>query len=97
MKTHMFTSTQKWFTEHKTKLLRWPSQSTVLDPRDNLWGELKRRGHKRGLRTLGGLERFCKEERTECCFIGKWRLCKILNAGVPITVAHVVLLKIIMS
>ena len=45
-------------TEHKIKLLPWPSQSPDL----NMWAELQRRVHKRGLRTLDDLERFCKEE-----------------------------------
>ena len=47
--------TQKWLTEHKIKLLSWPSQSPNL----NLWYELKRRVHKRA---LNDMERFCKEE-----------------------------------
>ena len=33
-------------------------------------------------------------EKTLCCFTGKRRLYKVLNAGVPIIVAQVVLLKI---
>ena len=32
-------------------------------------------------------------EKTPCCFIGKGRLYKVLNAGVPIIVAHMVLVK----
>ena len=73
----------------------------------NLWGELKRTQ----ARTCRMIWRFCKEEWSQIpfsvfCnlvrfygihFIGKGRLCKVLNAGVPIIVAHVVLLKIIIS
>jgi len=35
-------STQNCVTEHKMKLLPWPSQSTDLNPVENEWGELKR-------------------------------------------------------
>ena len=51
-------STQKWLTEHKIKLLPWPT----LSPDLNLWAELKRRVHKREPRILDDLERFCEEE-----------------------------------
>ena len=33
-----------------------------------LWAELKRRVHKRGPRTLDGLERFCKKEWSQIPF-----------------------------
>ena len=61
---HMSKSTQKWLTEHKIKLLPWPSQSPDL----TLWAELKRRVHKRGPGTLDDLERFCKEEWSQILF-----------------------------
>ena len=61
-------STHKWLTEHKIKLLPWPSQSPDLNPIENLWTELKRRMQKRGPQTLDDLERFCKEERSQIPF-----------------------------
>ncbi len=43
IQTQTLKTTQKWVTEHKTKLLLWPFQSSDLNPRENEWGELKRR------------------------------------------------------
>ena len=40
---------------------RWISSRTMIQS-ENLWGELKRRVQKRGLRTLDDLERSCKKE-----------------------------------
>ncbi len=40
IQTQTSKTTQKWVTEHKTKLLL---QSSDLNPVENEWGELKRR------------------------------------------------------
>ena len=56
-KKHMSRSTQKWFTEHKIKLLLGPS-TPGLNPIENLWDELKSRVHK----PLEEMAWFCKEE-----------------------------------
>ena len=63
---HTSKSTQKWLTEHKIKLLPWPSQSPDL----NLWAELKEESAQE--RTydsrMDDLERFCKEEWSQIPF-----------------------------
>ncbi len=40
--TNLKKNTKKSVTEHKTKLLLWPSQSSDLDPVENEWSEPKR-------------------------------------------------------
>ncbi len=42
IQTQTSKTTQKWVTEHKTKLLLWPFQSSDLIPVEDEWGELKR-------------------------------------------------------
>ncbi len=49
-------TSQKWVTEHKTKLLLWPFQSPDVNPVENDCGELKRRS------TIKDLEWFWMKE-----------------------------------
>ena len=86
-------STQKWLTEHKLKLLSWPSQSPWSKP------ELKRRVQREHL----GLWMIWRDSTTLLDIMGQYsvllywqrRSYKVWNAGLPIIVAHVVLFKII--
>ena len=55
-------STQIWFTGRRIKVLPWPSQSSDLNPTENLWDELKRKVHKRRPWNLKDLEKSCMEE-----------------------------------
>ncbi len=43
VQTQTSKTTQKWVSEHKTKILLCPFQSSDLNPIENEWGELKRR------------------------------------------------------
>ncbi|KAF7662664.1 hypothetical protein LDENG_00230420 [Lucifuga dentata] len=56
--------TQKCFSDHKIKVLPWPSPD--LNPITGLWDQLKKRVHKRRCGNPTDLERFCMEE---CCQI----------------------------
>ncbi|KAI4889950.1 hypothetical protein NFI96_007816 [Prochilodus magdalenae] len=58
----MAKATEKWLKEKHIKILEWPSQPPDLNPKENLWRELKFRVAKRQPRNLQDLETVCKEE-----------------------------------
>ncbi len=60
IQTQTSKTTQKWVTEHKTKLLLRPFQSSDLNPVEHEWGELKK--HRHGDVNLKGLEWFWMKE-----------------------------------
>ncbi len=59
---HTAKATKEWLKKKHIKVLEWPSQSTDLNPIENLWSELKVRAAKRQPRNLNDLERICEEE-----------------------------------
>ena len=46
----------------KDKVLEWPSQSPALNPKENLWAELKKRVWARRPTNLTQLYQLCQEE-----------------------------------
>ena len=86
---YMSKSIHKWLTEHKICFLPQPSQSSDLNPFENLQAEFKRRAHKIGPRTLGDLERNALRLLALYSptlidgFTVKGRLYKALNIRVP--------------
>ena len=52
----------KWLKDNKVKILEWPSQSSDLNPIENVWEELKKRVRARMPLNLTQLHQLCQEE-----------------------------------
>ena len=59
---HTARATLEWLRNKKRNVLEWPSQSSDLNPTENLWHDLKIAVHQRSPRNLTDLEQFCPEE-----------------------------------
>ena len=59
---HTAKATLEWFKGKHVNVLEWSSQSSDLNPIENLWSDLKIAVHKRKPSNLKELEQFCKEE-----------------------------------
>uniref|UniRef100_A0AAY5KGZ5 Tc1-like transposase DDE domain-containing protein n=2 Tax=Esox lucius TaxID=8010 RepID=A0AAY5KGZ5_ESOLU len=59
---HTARATKEWLCKKHLKVLEWPSQSTDLNPIENLWRELKVCIAQRQPRNLKDLEKVCMEE-----------------------------------
>jgi hypothetical protein len=62
---HTAQATLKWFKGKHLNVLEWPSQSSDLNPIDNLWCDIKIAVHQWNPSNLKELEQFCLEEWAE--------------------------------
>ncbi len=62
IQTQTSKTTQKWVTEHKTKLLLWPFQSSDLNSVEHEWGWTKEKKHRHRAGNLKVLEWFWMKE-----------------------------------
>uniref|UniRef100_A0A8C7SUX3 Transposase Tc1-like domain-containing protein n=1 Tax=Oncorhynchus mykiss TaxID=8022 RepID=A0A8C7SUX3_ONCMY len=70
---HTTRATKEWLRKKHLKVLEWPSQSSDLNPIENLWRELKIHIAQRQPRNLKDLEKVCMEEwaKKPCCSVCK--------------------------
>ena len=60
---HTAKTMQEWLRDKSFNVLKWPSQSPVLNPINHLWRDLKITVQLRFPSNLTELERICREER----------------------------------
>ena len=52
----------KWLNDNKVKELEWPLKSADLNPKENLWAELKKHVRARRPTNLTQLHQLCQED-----------------------------------